>query len=79
MSKAVAVKPPSQRAVVRADESCKQVVAVKQAGHRVVTAGVRGRAGASAFQQWLDLNPGGTWEQFLSEIGSGATWQQSEW
>lgn len=41
--------------------------------------GPPGGPGNSAFEDWLERNPGGTWEQFMSELGSGATWQQSEW
>lgn len=46
---------------------------------RVVTAGEQGPPGASAFEQWRALNPGGSWEDFMSEIGSGAIWHESEW
>lgn len=46
---------------------------------QLLTAGEQGAPGLSAFESWLKRNPGGTWEQFMSEIGSGATWQQSEW
>lgn len=47
--------------------------------YMVLTAGEQGPPGASAFEQWLSLNPGGTWAEFMSDIGSGAIWQEAEW
>lgn len=46
---------------------------------RFVTEGEQGPPGASAFESWKARNPGGTWDDFMSELGSGAIWQQSEW
>lgn len=31
------------------------------------------------FNEWLLENPGGTWEQFMTEHGSGAFWDMKEW
>lgn len=45
----------------------------------VVTMGDQGPPGPGAFDLWLERNPGGTWDEFMSELGSGAIWQQSEW
>lgn len=45
----------------------------------LITEGEQGPPGLSAFADWLARNPGGTWEQFMSELGSGAIWQESEW
>jgi len=48
----------------------------------LVTAGEQGPPGApgpGAFAAWLERNPGGTFEQFMSELGSGAIWQTTEW
>jgi len=44
-----------------------------------LTDGEQGPPGASAFSDWLKRNPGGTWEQFMSELGSGAIWSSKEW
>lgn len=45
----------------------------------LVTAGEQGPPGASAFEVWQALNPGGTWDTFLSDVGSGATWHSTDW
>ena len=44
-----------------------------------VTEGEQGPPGASAFESWKARNPGGTWDEFMSELGSGAIWHGSEW
>lgn len=50
-----------------------------QADILLVTAGEQGPPGPGAFDLWLERNPGGTWDDFLSELGSGATWQSIDW
>lgn len=55
------------------------LVRAHQPQRSVVLAGVRGRTGNSSFEDWLERNPGGTWDEFMSDIGSGAIWQESEW
>lgn len=55
------------------------LLVTEQKLEQVVLAGVRGRPGDSAFEEWLLRNPGGTWDDFMSELGSGATWNNVEW
>ena len=75
----VIVRPSADTKMTVASEPERHLVRAHQPQRSVVLAGVRGRQGNSAFQDWLLLNPGGTWDDFMSEIGSGAIWQQSEW
>jgi len=70
---------PGPDAVTVTSEMERRLVRVHQPQRNVVLAGVRGRTGNSSFEDWLERNPGGTWEQFMSELGSGAIWQESEW
>ena len=63
--------------VVKASET--RLIVNQRKVRQLVKAGLRGRPGASSFESWLERNPGGTWEDFMSEIGSGAIWQESEW
>lgn len=44
-----------------------------------VASGEQGPPGRSAFDEWLLRHPGGTWDQFMSELGSGAIWHRTEW
>lgn len=68
-----------QSDVVTVDVRPPSILVTEQKLEQVVLAGVRGRTGDSAFESWKARNPGGTWDDFMSELGSGATWHGSEW
>ena len=46
---------------------------------QVVTTGEQGPPGLSAFNDWKVRNPGGTWAEFMSELGTGLNWTNKEW
>ena len=79
MNRVVAADDMAPQVLIEPQPTGGVVLATEQKLEHVVLVGVRGRPGASAFEQWLEINPGGTWDEFMSEIGSGAIWHESEW
>lgn len=65
--------PESGPAVSVIEQAAPQIVALaaEQPQH-IVGLIAQGPAGPSAFEDWLKRNPGGTWEEFLASLGTGA-------
>jgi len=79
MSKVVAVNTGLRHQVAGVKRPNKRLVSEKSPEMKIVAGGVRGRAGLSAFEDWEARNPGGTWAEFMSELGTGITWNNKEW
>lgn len=79
MNRVVAADDMAPQILVEPQPTGEVVLVTEKKLEQVVQAGVRGRPGDSAFEEWLLRNPGGTWDEFMSELGSGAIWQESEW
>lgn len=75
----VFVRSGVDKGITVCQELDRHLVRAHQPQREVVLAGVRGRQGNSAFQDWLLLNPSGTWDDFMAALGDGSVWQTTEW
>lgn len=79
MNRVVSADDMAPQILVEPQPTGEVVLVTEQKLEQVVLAGVRGRPGDSAFEQWLTLHPGGTWDEFMAELGDGSVWQTTEW